>query len=158
MAPCPETAMKTAPHMVCVTLEKNGSQSVGIFRQQLKDMLSYTLSKNRTIWKLQSTFELGWLLSPDVWLSCWWAQHIPCTYGGLVWEIVSIPWLLPLPHNNLLEFSTAKDSSLWPMFYMETYPEEELLLGDLCSFFSALGSKSACPLSLPSEKKRKTFI
>lgn len=34
------------------------SQSVGIFRQLLKVMLTCILNKNRTVWKFQRTFEL----------------------------------------------------------------------------------------------------
>lgn len=36
---------------------------------------------------------------------------------------------------------------------METYPEEELIFGDLRGFFSALGSKSARPSCLHVGKK-----
>lgn len=63
------------------------SQDVGIFVQHLQDRLTCTLDKNRTSWKFQRTFELGWLLSPDLWPSCWRAQHIPrsCSYEGFVW-------------------------------------------------------------------------
>lgn len=72
------------PRTCCALPWRNmaGSQGVGIWAQQLKDM-TCILSKNIAIWKSQRTFESGWPFGPDLWPLGRWAHRFRDLKRGL---------------------------------------------------------------------------
>ena len=128
-----------------------GSQSTGVFRQHLKEMLTCTFNKNNCL-EIPSNLnycdcpvQIYGLHAdgPSIFLVLLKGMRKVVLSGIFSMTGLSPPTTHTHTHTPVLWNSPQlRVFSFWPIFHTETYPENELLFGSLCISLSAAAAKS----------------